>query len=535
MLGKRKSQVDLFDVGNVWPLDLKPSSFHAQLAKVSATLVSDEDFAALYSDGRGRPSVSPSHLATLTILQTYHGVSDLEAVERSAYDLRWSAALGRVAGTPLCAKSTLQLFRAHLILHDGHRDLLKSSLAAARRSGLLTNNAVKAALDTKPILGRGAVLDTYNLVGGAMLQLARGIARSRRTTLASFLNKHGFERLGAPSVKGSADIDWSDESARAGFLLQLVGEARRLMALADGSDAKVKASAELLEQIMMQDIEEHPAAAGGSAGATLRKGTAPGRVPSVTDPEQRHGRKSASKRFTGSKASIAADVDTGLILGVDVIGGDEGDATGATALVAEACANAECQIAEVLADCAYGGGETRAEFAEAGVDLVAKVPASASGGQFFPKSKFRIELPVESVSLEHAKVACPGGAVADRVSTDSKGGAVFYFDEHCEGCELRAQCTSSQFGRSLSLHPQERLIQAARERQGTEDGRARLRKRLAVENALARLAHLGIGQARYNGHVKTRFQLTIAATVANLRRTWNWEQANGAKTATAAA
>jgi IS5 family transposase len=56
----------------------------------------------------------------------------------------------------------------------------------------------------------------------------------------------------------------------------------------------------------------------------------------------------------------------------------------------------------------------------------------------------------------------------------------------------------------------------------TEDGRKRLRERVVVEHALARLSHLGIGQARYFGRAKTRCQLLMACTVANLRRVWNW-------------
>ena len=37
-----------------------------------------------------------------------------------------------------------------------------------------------------------------------------------------------------------------------------------------------------------------------------------------------------------------------------------------------------------------------------------------------------------------------------------------------------------------------------------------------MEHRLARLVQLGIRQARYFGRVKTRFQLYLAATVANL-------------------
>ncbi len=39
---------------------------------------------------------------------------------------------------------------------------------------------------------------------------------------------------------------------------------------------------------------------------------------------------------------------------------------------------------------------------------------------------------------------------------------------------------------------------------------------MVVEHRLARLVHLGIRQSRYFGRVKTRFQLYLAATVANL-------------------
>ena len=42
------------------------------------------------------------------------------------------------------------------------------------------------------------------------------------------------------------------------------------------------------------------------------------------------------------------------------------------------------------------------------------------------------------------------------------------------------------------------------------------KRRVVAEHRLARLVQLGIRQARYFGRVKTRFQLYLAATVANL-------------------
>ncbi len=61
MIGKRKPprRTAGFDVGNVYPLSLKPRPFHSQLAQAAPRLFNDEDFAAFYSDRMGRPSVPP--------------------------------------------------------------------------------------------------------------------------------------------------------------------------------------------------------------------------------------------------------------------------------------------------------------------------------------------------------------------------------------------------------------------------------------------------------------------------------------------
>ena len=85
-------------------------------------------------------------------------------------------------------------------------------------------------------------------------------------------------------------------------------------------------------------------------------------------------------------------------------------------------------------------------------------------------------------------------------------------------CPLRSQCISAKGrkGRWVLIHPQEALLQEARALQqsaGYDEYRAR---RVVVEHRLARLVHLGIRQSRYFGRAKTKFQLYLAAIVANL-------------------
>jgi len=521
MLGTRAAQRDLFDVGNVFPLTLDPASFHGQLAVAAPRLFADAEFAAFYAAAIGRPSAPPSLLALMTLMQHESGCSDLEAVARTAYDLRWAAVLGKAAGVPLCAKSTFQLFRAHLVLHDGVRTIFRHSIEEARRAGLLKGPVLRIAGDTKPILGRGALEDTYNLLGTGITQLIRALAQVAGQEPAVWAQENDLGRYLSASLKGSTAIDWSDDEGRQQFLAAIVTDARRLLrlagtALGSEGDPAVREAATLLTQLLLQDVVETPRA-DGALKAQVKAGTAKERIPSATDPEQRHGRKSKSKRFTGHKAAVAVDRESQIIVDAAVLAGSDPDATGVLAQVERVEDNTGLPVAQTGGDCAYGSGETRQEFADANRELVAKVPQEGENQGRFPKRAFVLDLLQETVT-------CPGGETTGELTLDPAGGKTFHFGEHCRGCPLKEQCTTAAGGRTVHVHPQEALLAAARAAQQTPEGRAVLRERVVVEHRLARLGQLGIGQARYVGRQKTRLQLLLLAAIANLRWTWNWQQ-----------
>jgi hypothetical protein len=530
MMGKRQAQRDLFDVGNVYPLELDPASFHGQLARAAPRLFRDEEFAAFYDTRIGRPSVPPSQLALLTLLQHEAGVSDAEAVDRSAYDLRWAAVLGRAAGAPLCAKSTFQEFRAHLVLHDEVQLIFVTSIQEARRAGLLKGGALRVAVDTKPILGRGAVQDAYNLLATGIQLLARALAETAGEKTAAWLLAHGLARYTAQSVKGSVAIDWSDAGQRQQVLGEIVGDARRLLGiagqtlvtLAEEGTERVRSATELLTRLLLQDVEEKPDPS-GTPRAQIKEGTTPGRSPSATDPEARHGRKSASKKFVGHKAEIVVDMESQLIVATTVLGGDEGDATDVLEVVKQGERNTGQPIEESKGDCAYGGGETRQAFAAEGRTLTARVPQEGNNRGLFPKSRFELD-------VLNQTVRCPAGQTTGEYREEKDGGRVFTFGEACAGCPRRGECTTSRAGRTVRMHPQEELLQAARAKQETPEGRAALRERVVVEHRLARMGQLGAGQARYVGRRKSAFQIAMLATIANLRWTWNWAAARARET-----
>jgi hypothetical protein len=229
VIGKRKKQAALFDVGNVFDLELDPGSFHAQLALAGPALFPEDAFVDLYSNRIGRPSVPPAELALLLLLQYHARVSDQEAVERSAFDLRWCAVLRRPAGKPLCARTTLILFRTRLALHDASDRLFDRTLQYAQATGLLPAGALRVLLDTKPIVGRGAVEDTFNLLARSMDRLLRALAEATAQPVALWAAEHElaeYVRRRDTSLKGAAAVDWTDAAARRRFLATVVGAAR---------------------------------------------------------------------------------------------------------------------------------------------------------------------------------------------------------------------------------------------------------------------------------------------------------------------
>ena len=137
MLGRQSPQGELFRSDNLYADYVGRDSFYGFLNEHRHELFRDGDFVGLYKDGWGRPGVPPSQLCLALLLQAREGVSDEAAIEKTAYDLRWKVALGLEVKEKLCAKSTLQCFRAKLILHERYQEIFQSSIEACRKRGIL--------------------------------------------------------------------------------------------------------------------------------------------------------------------------------------------------------------------------------------------------------------------------------------------------------------------------------------------------------------------------------------------------------------
>ena len=376
----------------------------------------------------------PSLLATALLLQTYDKVSDAEAKARADFDIRWKVALGIEIEDRPFAKSTLQMFRAQLILHEKVRDLFEQSLRLARQSGYLKKRGMPVALDTTYILGRGAVKDTYNLLADGIVKLLRVLAAVANIAVGEWAEGQGYERYFGSSIKGEATIDWSDRKARRKLLGEIVADADRLLELArqawvelpedSAQRQSIVDGAELLGQLLLQDVERKSGDGDADDGVSLKDGVSKDRMLSVHDPELRHGHKSSRRRFNGHKAAIVVDTDSQLITAVDVLPGNAPDNLGALELVERSEASTGAPVDEAMGDAAYGDGGTRQTFADAGRRLVAKVPGRPDR-KHFPKNDFTLTWPRAVALVRRGRLPAPScrresGRIAPVVSTDCR-------------------------------------------------------------------------------------------------------------------
>jgi len=214
MLGTRSGQLSLYQADQYY-LDLVGrESFYGQIAANRDRLFPDEDFAMLYCRNNGRDSVPPSLLAIALLLQAYEKLSDERATRSAKVDIAWKVAMGIDLEAVPFAKSTLQLFRAQLLIHEEAGAIFLASLEEAKRHGFLRQKKMTVAIDTTPIFGKGAVKDTYNLLAVGIKRLARAVAKSLDEEPEVWAGSHDLSRYFGSSIKGEAAIDWDDKTQR---------------------------------------------------------------------------------------------------------------------------------------------------------------------------------------------------------------------------------------------------------------------------------------------------------------------------------
>jgi Transposase DDE domain len=297
------------------------------------------------------------------------------------------------------------------------------------------------------------------------------------------------------------DLDWDDPAAlphALGVVLAAVGRVEGLAAeLGSGEDPQVAQGLAAARQVQQQD-----AVVGQDGVVTLRQGVARDRRISVEDAQMRHGRKTKSVRIDGYKRHVLTDLDTELVPSVGVTAANVAEAEVADQIKADLDAQ-QRTLEELDIDRAYLSSSLVRDRPD---DLVIFCKAfPVRNGPRFAKPAFTLD-------FDQGLLTCPNGVAMPF----TPGGKVQFPAQACQSCPLRAQCTTSTRGRSVQVHPDERLLAELRAAQRAPHVRAKLRERVKVEHTLAHLGRWQGRRARYLGQRKNLFDLRRVAVVHNL-------------------
>jgi transposase len=485
---------------------LPAGSFFSLLAEHGGRIVRDEDFAACYSDRMGRPSIPPSLLAKVLLLQYRCGLSDEQAMESVAWDLRWKVALGLPVDHRGWHPTSLTKYRARLLLHGQERLALENTLRLAEELGML-DAPVEQIVDSTPMLGAAATQDTVRLVRHGVRKLIDAVAAADEPAGGALVDGLEFD-YEKPSEK--PDCRWRIKAERERMLTRLAQDAERALQAVEQAvglldDERVAEAHGLLRELIGQDFDVDD-----DGVPRLHRGTASGRIISTVDPEMRHGRKSSSQRFDGYKIHAAVtNTAVPLITAVEVTAASEQDGPQAPGLVDQQPEHR--RPGRLLGDTAYGTGPVRGELAEREVGLLAPLPGAPTPEGRLGKHDFQID-------PDTGTVTCPAGHTVPIRHQPSGMRRASFPSALCAECPLKPRCCPTQPRKQIEILAEEELLIAARQALDDPEIAEHLRRtRPRIERLLGLLAdRYDARQGRYIGSAKSRLQVAWTAALVNL-------------------
>ena len=511
-MGRSTVQDDLFrSVHKLCDRAVGERSVFRLMAEQGHLLFPDEMFADLYS-ARGRRSIAPRVMATVMVLQRLEGLSDSEAVDRLQFDLRDKWACGLAYDAPSFDSTLLVDMRARLRSSDAPDRIFETVLDVAKKANLVSNKRI---VDSTALYDAVATQDTVTLVRSAIVIVLHAVDEATAVELRKVLKRDDpYDKSGKPSCA------WDDKKAREELIDALTRDAHAILLALNGLalSADVTKATTLLATVVGQDIE-----AGADGVFRIVRGVAADRVISTIDPESRHGHKTAARGFDGYKGHIAVDAESEIITATEVTAGNVGDASAAEALLkdllvgtqnaAPSDAKHDEAKCEVYGDASYGTAELVEKLESADVVPNVKVQPPTAREGMFCQDDFEID-------SEAGTVRCPAGIrVCLRVQKD--GSSIGDFVSNCAECPLRPQCTNSQSGRTIKLHPKHKILDRHRKHQRDPEWKKLYRKvRPRVERKLAHMMRRRHGgrRARVRGRERVSYDFSLLAASINIAR-----------------
>ena len=507
----------LFAAGNELP-DLLPKDDPMSIfAERVFPSFSDKEFEECYSEN-GRPAISPSFLACVTLLQFREHMSDTEAAQAVIRRLDWKIALHLPVGQNTSFDpSTLVYFRRRLKENGKMRLIFDKTIEVAKSLKLIKKRANQR-VDATHVVSHVNRIATTDLLFRAVKCLAEEIEKKAReyyeTELPEYLRERYENRFSSFGLSKEKRADRMAEIVEDGRLLATIiredlperaGEFEQLPIMETIFEENVVVTEKSVDDKVVLEVEE----------ISRPKQT----IFNPRDTSIQLGRKGKTS-WVGSKCHVVETAEAGKINYI-------------TNMIYQTAHHHDRSVHETIrtenerldlhprklfADTNYVSGEAIKVSRENGTELMGYMQGVGSKREkeFLPDA-FKID-------MQNLTAVCPAGHRNARARIDSRKNRIFFFDpQTCGSCRFFDRCVRSAGkktqSRTLLVYEDYEFVRARRRRQKRVEFKKQMCVRAQVEGTISEATRFhGLRLARYRGELGHQLQFYLTGAAINMKR-----------------
>jgi transposase len=490
-------------------------------------LYSDEVFAPLFSR-RGQPAEAPGRLALVTVMPFAEGLSDRQAADAVRRRIDWKYALALEWTDPGFDASVLSEFRGRLIAGQAEQWLCEALLPRCREAGLLKPRG-RQRTDSTHVLAAVQALNRLECVGETMRHALNVLAVVAPDWLLGHVPADWCARYGRRFEDDRLPPGRPERDA----LAETIGtDGFHLLGMLDEESAprwlREVPAVEMLRQVWVPPFDAPVGPVRWRAAEDLPPSAK--LICSPDDAEARYSKK-RSTEWTGDKGPVTDTCDDEtphLMTDVQTTPAPTADFDVPPTIQADVAAR-ELLPSEHIVDAGYVSADHLVTSQQLhGVTRLGPVPPDVS---WQAKAHQGFDVATVVIDWDSHTATCPQGrkSVLWVPGQDRHGHEVMHMRfarADCAACTVRDQCThAAGQPRLLTVRTraQHEALQAARQRQATDEFQKTYAVRAGVEGTLSQGVRDGdLRRSRYLGLAKTHLQHLATAAAIHLLRVGAW-------------
>jgi transposase len=495
-------------------------------------IFSDDDFAALFSR-QGQDCQSPGIVAMVTVMQYMEGLTDRQAAAAVRSRIDWKYLLGLPLTDPGFHYSILSPFRVRL-LEGGQETLLFDRLLERLEEIGLLKDKRQQRTDSTHVLAAVREMNRLECVGETLRRVLNDLARVGPEWLLEQVTPDWFDRYGARFETYRLP---KEKTKRESLQLQIGQDGLRLLDAIYSDEAsswlREMPSVRVMCRVWMQQYYIE----GDQISWRDDKNLPPHKLlivsPDDIEARNRTKRKTNWTGYAVHLTEICNPEGPNIITHVETTPATMTDGT-VLDTIHQGLADKDLLPEEHFLDAGYVSVDNLIDAQdEHNVDLIGPV---GGGSSWQAKEGKGFDVSCFAIDWENQTVTCPQGQQSQSWHTRREKYGHEYIEARfapsdCRACPHLTNCTRSKRGvRIVTFKPQVQyeILQAARERQETDEFKEKYKTRAGIEGTISQGTRaFDLRRSRYIGLAKTRLQHLATAAAMNLTRAVSWLMEEG--------